>query len=109
MRAAEPAIVAEECQVAPLYFVLEYIWEKEIHKFVFQAPGLGRDLIREIQELAEHTAANPYIESEIRPDLRRRALRRFPFYALYTVEENGVLVVAVAHHRRTPGYWRNRV
>jgi plasmid stabilization system protein ParE len=74
-----------------------------------QAPDLGRDLVREIQRLAERIAANPYIGSEIRPNLRRRALRRFPFYILYTVEEESVLIVAVAHHRRAPGYWRGRV
>ena len=74
-----------------------------------QASGLGKDFVLEIQRLFERIADNPHIGSQIRPRIRRRALRRFPFYVLYTIEEDGVLIVAVAHHRRAPGYWQNRV
>lgn len=35
-------------------------------------------------------------------------LHRFP-YSLITIEKEAELVViALAHHRRVPGYWRNR-
>ena len=74
-----------------------------------QAPGLGKDFVLEIQRLCERIADNPLIGSQIRPHIRRRALRRFPFYVLYTIEQDGVVVLAVAHHRRAPGYWQNRV
>jgi plasmid stabilization system protein ParE len=39
---------------------------------------------------------------------RRVLLRRFPFKIVYTVEHDRVLVVAVAHTRRRPGYWADR-
>ena len=39
---------------------------------------------------------------------RHYLLRRFPFSVVYRVEEARVLIVAVAHARRRPGYWRNR-
>ena len=35
-------------------------------------------------------------------------LRRFPYLIVYRVEDNQVLVVAVAHGRRQPGYWQDR-
>ena len=42
-------------------------------------------------------------------DIRRRLTRIFPFAILYTVEEDYVLIVAVMHCHRKPGYWHMRV
>jgi toxin ParE1/3/4 len=43
-----------------------------------------------------------------RDGLRVRVLRRFPFSIIYSVESETMVVVAVAHHRRRPGYWLHR-
>jgi plasmid stabilization system protein ParE len=37
---------------------------------------------------------------------RHRALRRFPYSIFYEVEGETITVLAVAHHRRRPGYWK---
>lgn len=39
---------------------------------------------------------------------RRYLLRRFPFSVVYRVETARILIVAVAHGRRRPGYWKHR-
>lgn len=39
---------------------------------------------------------------------RRHLLRRFPYGVVYRVTEDRVTVIAVAHGRRRPGYWRRR-
>ncbi len=44
-----------------------------------------------------------------RAEIRRRVLRRFPYSVVYAVDAEGVLIVAVAHHRRRPGYWAARL
>lgn len=36
-------------------------------------------------------------------------LRRFPFSLVYVEQPTRSLVVAVAHHKRRPGYWRRRL
>ena len=36
-------------------------------------------------------------------------MQRFPFNVLYREAGNTVQVLAVAHHRRRPGYWLGRV
>jgi toxin ParE1/3/4 len=41
-------------------------------------------------------------------DLRRRVVPRFPYSIIYVVEPTAVLIVAVAHHSRRPGYWLAR-
>ena len=40
---------------------------------------------------------------------RRYLLRRYPFGVVYRVERTRILIVAVAHGHRRPGYWRDRV
>ena len=36
---------------------------------------------------------------------RHRVLHRFPYSVFYEVAEPVVTILAVAHHRRKPGYW----
>ena len=55
------------------------------------------------------------IEVEITPyddkggEGRRASTRVFPNGILYTIESDYVLIVAVAHRSRAPGYWQHRL
>jgi hypothetical protein len=42
-------------------------------------------------------------------DLRRLVLIRFPYVLIYSFTPDMLRIVAVAHARRRPGYWRARV
>jgi len=54
-------------------------------------------------------AANPERFAAV-DDLHRECpVRRYPFRIVYRVAENRILVVAVAHAKRRPGYWRDRI
>lgn len=45
-----------------------------------------------------------------RPDLRRRVLAKYPYAIVYMVVEPAeIIVVAVEHVKRRPGYWLGRV
>jgi plasmid stabilization system protein ParE len=39
---------------------------------------------------------------------RRFVLHQFPFSIIYRDESAAVSIVAIAHHKRKPGYWKNR-
>ena len=41
--------------------------------------------------------------------MRRRMLNRFPYGLLYAVEADRIIVVAVMHLHRRPGYWKDRL
>jgi len=63
-----------------------------------------RELERAIERLSEQPGAgSPYLI-----DTRRVFLRRFPFCVVYRVRGGHLEIVAVAHARRRPGYWRAR-
>jgi toxin ParE1/3/4 len=60
-----------------------------------------------IQAVREHPGAWPTWRG--REDVRRRSVRRFPYSIIYAVEGDAVVILAIAHHRRRPGYWLPRV
>lgn len=40
---------------------------------------------------------------------RKAVFRRFPFYIVFREKVDSIEIVAVAHGRRKPGYWRERI
>jgi plasmid stabilization system protein ParE len=41
--------------------------------------------------------------------IRRYLLHRYPYSVVYRIEPARILIVAVAHARRRPGYWTSRL
>ncbi len=41
--------------------------------------------------------------------IRRAGVHRFPYALLYFEQPEVVRVLAIAHERRRPGYWRGRL
>ena len=52
------------------------------------------------------TAPNTYPSAD--HGTRKLVLQRFPFNIFYRVGESEILIVAVAHQKRRPGYWFRR-
>ncbi len=71
-------------------------------------PGLGRLFVIEVRNTCETVAQFPESGSQMSSTIRRRLVRRFPFAVYYSVIDDEVLVLAVAHQARLPGYWRRR-
>ena len=68
------------------------------------ALGFAQDVDRAIQQIAEAPTRHP----EAAHDTRRVVLSRFPFTLFYRAIELDVVVIAVAHQKRRPGYWAGR-
>ena len=41
--------------------------------------------------------------------VRRAPVKRFPYHVIYLELNGEIRVLAVAHDRRKPGYWRDRI
>lgn len=72
-------------------------------------PGLGARFRDEVQAASEAAASSPGSGAPIANVARRRLLPTFPFALIYTETDYGVLIHAVAHNRRRPTYWVQRV
>jgi hypothetical protein len=53
-------------------------------------------------------AASPSVWPEFESGSRRYILRRYPFSIVYRLADDLIEVIAVAHQRRKPDYWRER-
>lgn len=80
----------------------------EIGYLELRAKGLGRRFLAEIRRAESLISQFPESAEEIRPDIRKRVLRKFRYSLIYSIENDGVLILAVAHHSRRPGYWVGR-
>jgi toxin ParE1/3/4 len=63
---------------------------------------------RELDRAVDLMSERPNTGSLYLGNTRRVLLRRFPFFVVYRLRGNHVEIVAVAHARRRPGYWRAR-
>lgn len=74
-----------------------------------QAIRLGIDFLSEVEHAVKSIVESPKTWPILEGELRRRLIRRFPFGVLYRVESEEIVIIAVAHLRRKPGYWKERI
>lgn len=77
-------------------------WYEE--RSLLAAAGFLHDFSLAVRRISE--APNRYPVSL--HSTRRILLDRFPFNIHYRVNEDDIVVVAVAHQKRRPGYWAGR-
>jgi plasmid stabilization system protein ParE len=74
-----------------------------------QQSGLDLRFIICVEEAIELIREDPFRWRFIDEDIRRCLTRVFPYGILYTIETEFILIIAVAHCSREPGYWKHRV
>lgn len=72
--------------------------------------GLGGRYHTEFQVVIAWVCASPdRSRIVLAPDIRRAMFKVFHFDLVYRVVDGQVQVLAIAHHRRQPGYWSARL
>lgn len=69
---------------------------------------IANAFISEFDRSAKLLGEFPQMGSIWRGRIRRLPLRRFPYNIVYYPRESEVRILAVAHQRRRPGFWRGR-
>lgn len=77
-------------------------------------PDLANDLNDALLEAEAKIEQSPrqYAPADDAPsgeEVRYSALRRFPYRVVYWFGPDGVVVLAIAHLKRRPGYWHDRI
>ena len=70
---------------------------------------LGQAFISEFERSIGLLVTNPKLGTVWRGATRRLPLRRFPYSVVYQLREAEIRVLAVAHQRRRPGFWKGRI
>ena len=81
----------------------------EIGYLELRAKGLGKRFFAEVRRAEQLIARFPESGEEILPGIRKRMLQKFRCSLIYAVEKEGLLILAVAHQSRRPGYWVGRI
>lgn len=84
-----------------------------VGRYEDQQDGLGARFLSEVERASSRIAKRPGIGpvwtySEVPEGVRRLSLGTFPYHLVY-VEDPRLVIVAVAHMKRRPGYWRQRL
>jgi plasmid stabilization system protein ParE len=72
-------------------------------------PAAAHGFREEPRQAIDVVAANPHAWSRYGNRARRYLFPRYPFSLVYVLRGDDIEVIAVAHGRRRPGYWRSRL
>ena len=74
-----------------------------------RSPQAAETFLKEIGTSLAQIASHPQLYSSYTKGTRRRVLSGFPYSVIFQEKNDIILVVAVAHAKRRPGYWRKRI
>lgn len=94
----------------PARFLPEAATEFEQSAAFYEAAqsGLGRVFADEVERVVDRITRFPDSGSPMGNIVRAALVRNFPFWVVYRASDSEALIVAIAHQRRRPGYWRRR-
>jgi toxin ParE1/3/4 len=81
---------------------------ERIRYLACQRPGLADRYLDAFWDTALRTIAAPQSGKPVSRRFRSLRLRRFSLRLVYASEGDRVSIVAIAHDRQRPHYWRNR-
>ena len=70
-----------------------------------QRPGLGVEFHDAVGDALNRITRLPNAWPRLGPNTRRCKTAHFPYGVIYQLREREILIVAIAHAHRRPGYW----
>lgn len=80
-----------------------------IEYYDLQLSGLGKRFFIDVSETIELISKFPKLFSQNSAHTRKAVLRKFPYNIIYTILNDKIYIIAVAHQNRAPEYWIDRL
>jgi toxin ParE1/3/4 len=74
-----------------------------------RSPDAALGFLAALDNAVDLLAENPYLGHPTRFGARTLTLQDYPFDLVYRLHQGRVVIDAVAHHRREPWYWADRM
>jgi plasmid stabilization system protein ParE len=74
-----------------------------------QRLGYGERFVEAVETEFALLLQFPEIGKRLRKNVRRRNISRWPYGIVYVLDADELVIIAIAHHRRRPEYWRSRL
>ena len=78
------------------------------HYYRERSLRVASSFMASVQDAIDQIVDFPESAPVIRGQIRGKVISRFPYTLMYRVEDNVVLVLAVAHQKQRPEYWIDR-
>ena len=70
--------------------------------------NLGSVFIDEVQRTIKKISEFPEAAPVIRGQIRKKPIAKFPYSVIYSIHLDEIRILAIAHQKRRPFYWRSR-
>ena len=74
-----------------------------------QSEGLGFEFANEVKLTSERVIGFANSWPKLSENTRRARTNRFPYGLIYTSNKTDIIIIAVMHLHRKPGYWKMRI
>ncbi len=78
--------------------------EESKEYYNLQKDNFGLDFKSDVFKAIKNIALSPNLYPIISDNIRRCLLHRFPFSIFYTVKQNTIVILSIAHQHRKPKY-----
>jgi toxin ParE1/3/4 len=83
-------------------------YREAVQYYTEQRIEVAQAFINTIEDAIYRIREFPNRYAVIEEDVHRCMVRRFSYGVLYTIEQDYILILAVMHCSREPGYWKKR-
>jgi toxin ParE1/3/4 len=83
--------------------------QEHIGYFISNSLNAATKFVDEVRLAVDDIRQYPQVGSPISSIVRQLVLTSFRYSILYVNTDDEIIIVAVAPHRRRPGYWRRRL
>lgn len=82
-----------------------YEIEESKEYYNLQKDGFGLDFKNDVFKALNNIASQPNLYPIIDNKIRRCLMHRFPFSIFYTIQNQTILILSIAHQHRKPNNW----
>jgi toxin ParE1/3/4 len=83
-------------------------YAEAVQYYAEQRVEVSQAFINAVEDAVYRIRESPTRWGVVDEDVQRCLTRKFPYGILYTIEQDYILILAVMHCSREPGYWKNR-
>jgi toxin ParE1/3/4 len=84
-------------------------YSEAVKYYAEQRAEVAQVFINAIEDAVYRIRESPDRYVVIDEDVRKCMTRKFPYGILYTIEQDYILILAIMHCSREPGYWKKRI
>ena len=89
--------------------VADFEFDEAVAWYLVRSRSAARHFSKEVRIVERLLLKHPRVGRCVELDARSLCVNDFPDNLIYSIEKTGIMVVAVAHHSRRPGYWMDRL